>query len=165
LKLRKFVAGFAVPLLLMTLLPASPALADNQCYKFKDAERAFVKKMNNARSNAGKVRLSLDPEAGKVARKHAREMGGKNVLYHTPSSALKWRVTRWSVLGENVGVGSTVSSLHKAFMNSPAHKANILYSSFRHVGVGTIRKNGRLWVTVVFESSKDPGTRLKMPSC
>jgi uncharacterized protein YkwD len=164
-KLRRFVAGFVVPLILATVLPASPALADNQCYRFKPAERAFLRKMNAARVNNGKVKLSLDPEAGKVARRHAKEMGGKNLLYHTPTSTLKWRITRWSVLGENVGVGSTVSSLHKAFMNSPAHKANILYSSFRHVGIGTTRKSGRLWVTVVFESSKDPGTRLPMPSC
>jgi uncharacterized protein YkwD len=164
-KLRKYIAGLAVPLLLATLFPMPTALADSRCYKYRDAERAFVRKMNRARGNAGKVRLSLDPEAGKVARRHAAEMAGKNLLHHTPSTTLKWRVTRWSVLGENVGVGSTVSSLHKAFMNSPAHKANILYSSFRHVGVGTVRKNGRLWVTVVFESSQDPGTRLRMPKC
>ena len=165
MKLRSFVAGFAVPLLLLTLLPATPALADSRCYKYRYAERRFVQRMNAARSNNGRVRLSLDPEAGKVARRHAVEMANKNLLYHTPSSSLKWRITRWSVLGENVGVGSTVRSLHRAFMNSPAHKSNILYSSFRHVGVGTIRKGGRLWVTVVFESSRDPGTRLRMPNC
>lgn len=165
MKLRSFVAGFAVPLLLATLLPATPALADNGCYKYRYAERRFVQRMNGVRSNNSRVRLSLDPEAGKVARMHAVEMANKNLLYHTPSNSLKWRITRWSVLGENVGVGSTVRSLHRAFMNSPAHKSNILYSSFRHVGVGTIRKHGRLWVTVVFESSRDPGTRLKMPNC
>ncbi len=84
----------------------------------------------------------------------------KNTLYHTPSKKLAWRVTNWTILGENVGVGNTVLSLHQAFMNSPAHLQNILYGSYRHVGVGTVTKNGRLWVTVVFEARRDPGSRL-----
>lgn len=121
--------------------------------------------MNAARANAGRGRLSLDPEASKVARKHTFEMINKNLLHHTPNSTLMRRVTRWSTLGENVGVGGTVGSLHVAFMNSPAHRSNILYGAFRHVGVGTKRAHGRLWVTVIFEASTDPGTSLAMPRC
>ena len=99
-----------------------------------------------------------------MARKHTYAMDSQNRLYHTASHKLKRRVTRWIVLGENVGVGGTVSSLHKAFMNSPAHKDNILYRPYRHVGVGVRRARGRMWVTVIFESRRDPGTRLDM-SC
>ena len=62
-------------------------------------------------------------------------------------------------------MGSTVTSLHSAFMNSPGHKANILFASFRNVGVGAVTKNGRMWVVVVFESQLNPGTRLSMPRC
>jgi uncharacterized protein YkwD len=87
-------------------------------------------------------------------------MVNKNLLYHTPTTTLKKRVTNWRELGENVGVGSTVTTLHSAFMNSPAHKANILYSGFRYVGVGAIQADGRLWVTVIFESRADPGSPL-----
>jgi uncharacterized protein YkwD len=86
-------------------------------------------------------------------------------LYHTPSDKLRHRVTNWTVIGENVGVGGTVSSLHTAFMNSPAHKDNILYTAFRHVGIGVAKKNGRMWVTVIFEAIADPGTPLHMPTC
>ena len=84
-----------------------------------------------------------------------------------PQSAesLGRRVTRWRVLGENVGFGGDVRSLHKAFMESPAHRDNILFDRYRHVGVGVKRSGGLMWVTVVFEASKDPGTRLSMPSC
>jgi uncharacterized protein YkwD len=45
-------------------------------------------------------------------------------------------------------------------MNSPAHRANILLSSFKHVGVGVIQANDRLWVTVTFEARSDPGSPL-----
>jgi uncharacterized protein YkwD len=35
-------------------------------------------------------------------------------------------------------------------MNSPSHRANILNRRFRHVAVGTVRRDGTLWVTVFF---------------
>ena len=164
MKLRRFAAGLAITPLLITLLPVTAA-ADSSCWHVRRAERKFAQKMNRARINQGKIKLSLDPEASRVARKHTYEMANKKSLYHTPTSLLAWRITRWSVLAENIGAGDSVKSLHRAFMDSPDHTANILSSSFRHVGIGTVRRGGRLWVTVVFESVADPGTRLKMPSC
>jgi uncharacterized protein YkwD len=50
-------------------------------------------------------------------------------------------------------------------MNSPAHRDNIMFTSFRYVGVGTLQAKDRLWVTVIFENQRDPGTRLRMPRC
>ena len=139
--------------------------ADNECWTYRRSERLFGKLMNGARERAGLPRLSLDPEASKVARKHSREMVEKNLLHHTPSSTLVRRVTRWEILGENVGVGGTVDSLHGAFMDSPPHRANVLYAKFRHVGVGVTTGNDRMWVTVILENRLDPGTRLRMPRC
>jgi uncharacterized protein YkwD len=176
---RRVLATTATVALLVTVNPGAPSpsaddepsfdsrttLADSTCWNYKRAERRFARKMNKARSNNGRTRMGMDPELSRAARKHTWEMLGKEQLYHTPSTKLKRRVTRWSVLGENVGVGGDVESLHQAFMNSPAHKANILYSSFRHVGIGVLKKDGRLWVTVIFEASRDPGTRLWMPKC
>lgn len=138
---------------------------DNECWTYRRSERLFSRLMNDAREKAGLPRLSLDPEASKVARRHTREMIDKNLLHHTPSSSLVRRVTRWAILGENVGVGGTVDSLHKAFMDSPPHRANVLYTKFRHVGVGVAMGNGRMWVTVILENRLDPGTRLRMPRC
>ncbi len=138
---------------------------DNPCYKHKSTERSFVSKMNKARNSAGKSNLSLDPELSKAAKKHTFEMVKKDLLHHTPSDQLQKRITKWSTLGENVGFGGDVDSLHKAFMNSPAHKANILFSSFKHVGVGVVKKDDLMWVTVIFEAAVDPGTTLKMPKC
>lgn len=145
-------------LLAATLFPAGTAAA--ACYSPNSKEKAFTRKMNNARDNAGKGSLRLDPELSKAAKVHTREMVKKDLLHHTPSDTLRRRVTNWSILGENVGVGGTVSSLHSAFMNSAAHKANILLSDFRHVGVGVINDDGRLWVTVIFEARSDPGSPL-----
>jgi hypothetical protein len=106
---------------------------------------------------------SVDPQLSKVASRHSSRMADRSLLYH--STDLRHVVTRWSTLGENVGTGPSVKSLHRAFMASPAHRDNILYPTFRHVGVGSARRGGRLWVTVVFEARRDPGTTLRVPRC
>lgn len=144
---------------------AAASTTDSKCWVVKRDEQGFARKMNLARQAVGKRKLSLDPELSKVARKHTREMVDRDLLYHTSSDALRRRVTHWAILGENVGVGSAVDSLHAAFMASPGHKENILYTSFRHVGVGTKPAGGRLWVTVIFQARDDPGTTLRMPRC
>ena len=154
----------AAPYAIPDLFPTATG-TDNPCYKFNTAEKGFTSKMNSERKAKGLGTMKLDPELGKVAKKHTTEMIKANTLHHTSTTALKRRVTNWSTLGENVGVGSTVDSLHSAFMNSPAHKANIMLGGFKNVGVGAKSAAGRLWVTVVFEAKSNPGTRLSMPSC
>lgn len=151
--------------MLLPFTAATAASADNPCWQYKTSERGFAKKINAARSATGKGKLSIDPELSRAARKHTWEMVHKDLLHHTAESAFRRRVTNWSQLGENVGVGGTVDSLHVAFMNSPAHRDNILYKNYRHVGIGVVRKNGRMWVTVIFEAQTDPGTTLSMPRC
>jgi cysteine-rich secretory family protein len=138
---------------------------DSRCWRVKRTERKFSRKINKARRGSNMRKLSLDPELSKVARKHAKEMARRNLLHHTPQSKLARRVTRWSYLGENVGMGGAVGSLHRAFMNSAPHRHNILRSAYKHSGVGVVKKRGRMWVTVIFEERRDPGTRLRMPRC
>lgn len=159
-----------VALLCAAFVIASPfnslvAEAGNNCFQNKPDEVGFFRKINAARRSNSRPQLRLDPELTKVARKHTREMTAKNLLHHTSTAAFKKRVTNWTTLGENVGVGSTVDSLNKAFMASPSHRDNVLYNTYRHVGIGTRVRNGRLWVTIVFEAESDPGTTLRMPRC
>ncbi len=147
--------------------PAAPVATtpDNPCWTYKPTEKGFARKINDARVAAGRRKLSIDPELSKVARVHTRTMVQKDLLHHTVEATLRRRVLNWSTLGENVGVGFSVDTLHVAFMGSPAHRANVLYSTFRHSGVGVIEAGGRMWVTVLFEASNDPGTSLPMPRC
>jgi len=155
---------FVVAILSLCLVVSSSAYAGSgSCYRHSEKDRLLAKKTNAARAHAGVRKLSLDPHLSLVARRQARAMARKRTLYHTPSLGSK--VTRWRSLGENVGYASSVKRVHRAFMGSSPHKANILKSSFRHVGVGTKRKGAYVWSAVVFESRRNPGTTLKMPSC
>jgi uncharacterized protein YkwD len=162
------VAALAIPAVTPLALPRfGPARssADNPCYRFTEAERGFARKMNQERKDRRLGGMRLDPELGRVAMRHTKEMSLANTLAHTTTSQLTRRVTNWATLGENVGVGSTVGTLHTAFMNSPAHRENVLYDTFNNVGVGVKKADGRMWVTVIFEARENPGTRLAMPSC
>ena len=152
--------------LLAAALPmGANAEAGSTCWSSKKAERRFATKINKARSGSSLGSLKLDPELSRVARRHTKEMIKADRLHHTTVRALSRRVTNWVTLGENVGVGGSVRSLHRAFMNSASHRDNILLKTYNHVGVGTKRASGKLWVTVVFEAQTNPGTTLRMPSC
>lgn len=141
------------------------AEAEANCFSYKAEEKGFFNKLNIARKAGGRTELKLDRELSRVARKQTATMVEKNLLHHTPDAKMRRRVTNWQLLGENVGVGGSVTSLDTAFMNSPDHRANIMESDFRNVGIGTRYANGRLWVTVIFEAETNPGTTLRMPSC
>lgn len=165
---KRAVIGITAATLFVGLAPVTTAGAQTSqggCWEVKGAERGFAKRINNVRGVAKRGMLRLDPELSKAARLHTREMVKQNKLHHTPSDKLSRRVTNWTVLGENVGVGGDVQSLHDAFMASPGHAQNVLYDSFRHVGIGTVKAHGQLWVTVIFEAETNPGTTLRMPDC
>jgi uncharacterized protein YkwD len=113
-------------------------------------ERAMASLINRARTSHGRSSLRVNDGLSNYARRHSATMASKGVLYHNPYLA-KWLASwSWSILGENVGVGSSIDSLHRAFMNSPPHRANIMDRRFRDVGVGVVVRGGRTWVTIIF---------------
>ena len=71
-------------------------------------------------------------------------------LFHTSNFSI---ICCWSAIAENVGVGYSVRGLHRAFLRSTAHRANILDPGMRQIGLGVVSRDGRLWVTEVF---RDP---------
>lgn len=113
------------------------------------AEARFVQLVNQARAHAGLSALTVASDLVTVARRHSARMADSDSLHHNPNLADE--VTGWQSLGENVGRGPTVDSIHQALMDSPGHRANILSSRFTQIGVGVeVREGGRIWVTQVF---------------
>lgn len=114
------------------------------------SEAGFLAKINASRSANGLAPLSVDGGLRNHARVHTQDMMDAGNIYHSTSAELKAAGgSGWSKLGENVGRGGTVDSLHTAFMNSPGHKANIL-GDYNYAGIGTGTLEGVLYVTVVF---------------
>lgn len=127
------------------------------------SEQGFLSAINSTRSSAGLGSLQMDSGLQAHARTHTAYMIGGNCadgkpICHSSSSAIQAAAgSGWSKLGENVGRGGNVSSLHQAFLDSPSHKANML-GDYNYVGIGTDTSEGTLYVTVVFmkKGSTDP---------
>jgi len=114
------------------------------------SEAGFLAEINATRSANGLGSLSVDGGLRSHARNHTQDMINAGNIYHSSSGELQAAAgSGWSKLGENVGRGGSVGSLHDAFMNSTGHRANIL-GDYNYVGIGTGTSNGVLYVTVVF---------------
>ena len=114
------------------------------------SEEKMWRMINNTRDNYDRSRLKLSQGLSDKARAHSRRMRSAGKIFHTTSLNSTLSAFNWSVAGENVGVGPDLRSLHRAFMRSTGHRANILYRRYERVGVGVAWRDGRAWVTVMF---------------
>lgn len=117
--------------------------------KFSNAERQMMSFIDAARERRGIDDLRRSRAIGYKARLHARRMMRDGTIFHSSLgsmlSALSWRLA-----GENVGMGPDLKGLHKAFMQSPGHKHNVLDKRFNRFGVGIAKDQGYIYVTVMF---------------
>jgi uncharacterized protein YkwD len=108
----------------------------------------FVSAINAQRVAHGRPRLAVSSEMTAAAQRWAATMARSNKLYHNPRLASS--VRNWRVLGENVGVGPSASSLEGAFYASPEHRANMLDREFTEIGIGVVVVDGKMWVAEEF---------------
>lgn len=108
----------------------------------------FVNAINAQRVAHGRPRLAVSGDMSAAAQRWAATMARQNKLYHNPRLASS--VSNWRVLGENVGVGPSASSLEAAFYASPEHRANMLDREFTEIGIGIVVVNGKMWVAEEF---------------
>ncbi|MDH5405405.1 MAG: tetratricopeptide repeat protein [Candidatus Aminicenantes bacterium] len=107
----------------------------------------MLKLINKERQNLGLPLLKLNLELSRIAQHHCEEIAEFNKLTHTSpvygyNLYERIQVTFPSVkkMAENVGVGRHPLSAHQRFMDSPAHRKNILDPEFKEVGIGIVRK-------------------------
>lgn len=126
---------------------ASPASVGFVTSPSPDEESQFVGRINGLRAAQGLPQLALSGELGGVARSWTEQMVTAGQLSHNPDLGSQVSGS-WTKLGENVGVGYDVDGLMQAFVNSPAHNANLIDPAWTHVAVGvTIAADGRLYTT------------------
>jgi uncharacterized protein YkwD len=140
--------------ILATLLTAFTALAPSPAHAATLTPRAkMYRATNHSRLNYEVRKVDIHYTMSKLARKHSIAMASKGYIFHTTNPANFYlKGVKWSTWGENVGVtGGTIGGMQQAFMNSPAHRSNILNRGFHRTAIGTYRDaSGYLWVTVFF---------------
>jgi hypothetical protein len=113
-------------------------------------DNQFLSAINASRASAGLAPLAMSGSLQSYATSHSVDMANAGKIYHSTGAQLGAAAgSGWTNLGENVGRGPDVSTLHTAFMGSSGHKANIL-GDYNYVGIGTATKDGYLYVTAVF---------------
>lgn len=127
---------------------ASPSLAGE-----RQLVRATLCLLNAQRASAGLRALRLEPRLSRAARRHAADMARKRYFAHDSLDGSNFldRIRRAGYLreavswraGENLAWGSggrsTPRSVTRAWMGSGGHRANILSSRFRDIGIGVAR--------------------------
>ena len=129
--------------LLALLINAPPAAAQS------DLSIAVAQLVNQARDNRGIDRLDVRGHLNDVALDHAQRMARRGVLFHNPNLADQM-VGDWRSVGENVGYGPDVKTVHAAFIKSPPHRANIVDRDFTRLGTAAVRRGTHVWVVQVF---------------
>src|SRR5438105_599175 len=105
--------------------------------------------VNSARAAAGLPALADDSRLDAIATAQAQRMAARDAIYHNPNlkSDADAAGVNWQWIGENVGVGPDVQSVHSAFMASPGHHENIVYRGYTVIGTGAATgKDGSIFI-------------------
>jgi hypothetical protein len=139
---RRTAPAIALAALLFVFLSTLSARASSS------EESSFVSRINAERTSRGIRAVSTRSDLIEVARWWSQQMAAAGQIWHDPN--MPNEVSGWTALGDNVGRGPSVASLHDAFMNSSEHRSIILDPTYNQVGVGVYDAGDTIYVTEVF---------------
>jgi uncharacterized protein YkwD len=124
-------------------------------------EQEVIDLTNAERKKAGLPALTASPKLVKAARLHCANMANQGKLAHTlDEKTADQRVTdagyKWTRSGENIAQGQrTPEEAVTSWMNSPAHRDNILTKEYSEIGVAVAEaKDGQKYWTMVLASDR-----------
>jgi uncharacterized protein YkwD len=130
--------------------PAEPqdpdAVGDGGCPA--GVEDAVLVLVNQERSAAGLLPMRSDARLRTAAARRSRDLAASGALTHDGwVEAIRGAGYGGGALGENIAYGyASAESVMSGWMRSTGHRANVLRSYFRDLGVGCTRDGrGRLW--------------------
>ena len=109
-----------------------------------ESENKMLIDLNNERTSRGIAPLSIDSRYTTIARAYATDMWQRQYFSHynpegeTVADRFNAAHIDYSFVGENLALAPTETTAMTGLMNSPGHKANILDSRFKKVGIGVI---------------------------
>lgn len=107
-------------------------------------EQQLVNLVNQERTKASLQPLAVDSRLVTVARMKSQDMIKNNYFSHqsptygSPFDMMKSQGISYHYAGENIAGNQSVQAAHTALMNSSGHRANILNSNYKNIGVGIV---------------------------
>lgn len=123
--------------------------------------QALFEAANHERTSRGLAPLKWSATLAAAAQGHAQRMAARNTLSHQlpGEPGMAERATqagaRFTALAENVAEGSSAESIHREWMNSPPHRANLLDPQLDSVGIAVAQ--GRTFLFAVEDFSRETG--------
>jgi len=147
------LTGAAVAIAATLAAPAAAQACDNENANPHDVSVAATKRaticlLNDIRRDHGLRAFNVDRRLSLASQRHTNSMTARNFFEHGDfvgriRSANYLRGARGWTVGENIAWGSwdyaTPKSIVRGWMNSSGHRANILNSRFREIGIGVSR--------------------------
>lgn len=108
-------------------------------------ETDVIKYGNVERADRSKVSVKASTCLDKYAEKQAKAMAAQQRMFHQDVAKVL-TACKLQLVGENVAYGFTGGkTTTTAWMNSPAHKANLIDSRHRLIGVGAAQDADGVW--------------------
>lgn len=123
------------------------------------AEEEMLSLVNVERTKLGLDKLIMSPALRDLARDYAKDMFLRGYFSHynkeeqSPFDRMDKAGISYAVAGENLALAPNVTLAHQGLMNSEGHRANILSSEFRKIGIGVI--DGGIYGEMVVQEFTD----------
>ena len=118
--------------------------------------RAMVAWINQARAEGHAEPLAQSATLDAMAEAHSMDMATHQFFSHqSPTTGsvgdrAQRAQVQYRMLAENIALASTPRAAHEALLHSPGHRANIMDTRLRSVGIGIVRAGRSVYVTQMF---------------
>lgn len=131
-----------------------PNAATSQGQFIESYAEQLIEYVNDARSDNGLSTLKYSSALEEAAKVRAKEIV-QNFSHTRPDGSDFWTVDERYVYGENLAKGTNLTPLgaHNGLMNSSSHKANILNTRYKSIGVACFYQNGIYYYVQLFGKS------------
>ncbi|MTD14131.1 hypothetical protein GIS00_09255 [Nakamurella sp. YIM 132087] len=168
--LTTLIAALVLPAAVSNAAPV-PAPAAPQMVSF---DKQMIALINKARTDRGLPALQEARGLTSVSLYWSNQMNAGATGYKLAHNPNAWTqvaengASNRTTWGENVAWSSSTSTpaqeIFDAYMASPGHRANILGSAYRYVGMGTVGGSRGLWNTTEFTDKVESGQVVSTPS-
>jgi uncharacterized protein YkwD len=156
-----FLLGFWLALWLLQPLAAHAGPSD----PYAALEDGLAASVNSTRAQHQRIALERMPALDTVAREHSEDMAQRHYMSHDTPEGLnpvdriqRGGVDGMTLAGENVGLTNRPDpnrEILEGWLNSPAHRENLLAPAFNATGVGIARApDGTLYYTQLYVTYK-----------
>ncbi len=146
---RRLLACTLLVLVAVTTFVAAPAESAADARDPEEAARQLLWMINEERSARGLPLVHSRDDVRPMAGQHSGNMARQQRLWHNDAYFTEQNRARLraGALGENVGRGPTVRSIHEALMASESHRHVLLSARYTVVGIGVVRTADRWYIT------------------